>query len=325
MENARIMSQSIKITKKPKLQHPTFLAAWPGMGNVALTTFKYLRDQLKAELLGEIDHADFFAPTGAAVSKQVIQRPDIPSNQFYYYQSPTGDHDILFFLGSQQPIPHREYEFARDIMRIAKTFAVKRVYTAAAAPSDMNFKATPRVFAAPNKMSMLKQLVHHDVHFMGEGNIAGLNGLLISVASEFGIDGVCLLGEIPFFTAQIEFPRAALMILRVMTKLLDIRIDMADLELYAAEKEKEIEPLAALLGREGERDHSKSDESVIPQQEEKVPRTIRLKIEKLFKQAEYDRSYKSKMRLKEELDKWELFDEYLDRFLDLFKKGQSES
>jgi hypothetical protein len=29
--------------------------------------------------------------------------------------------------------------------------------------------------------------------------------------------------------------------------------------------------------------------------------------------------------LKEELDKWNLFDEYLDRFLDLFKKDQPES
>jgi hypothetical protein len=31
------------------------------------------------------------------------------------------------------------------------------------------------------------------------------------------------------------------------------------------------------------------------------------------------------MRLKEELDKWELFDEYQDRFLDLFKKSRGES
>ena len=81
------MSQSIKIIKKPKLQHPTFLAAWPGMGKVALTAVKYLKDQLKAELLGEIDHSEFFAQTGAVVSKQVIQRPDRPTNQFYYYQS----------------------------------------------------------------------------------------------------------------------------------------------------------------------------------------------------------------------------------------------
>jgi len=189
----------------------------------------------------------------------------------------------------------------------------------------MSFKATPRVFAAPNKMTLLKQLVHHDVHFMGEGNIAGLNGLLISVAAELGIEGVCFLGEIPFFTAQIEFPRASLKILQVMSKMLGIDVDLMDLEIYATENEKEIEPLAALLGKENEGDPSKINESIIPQQEEKVPQNVRLKIEKLFKQAEYDRSYKSKMRLKEELDKWELFEEYLDRFLDLFKKGQGES
>jgi len=149
--------------------------------------------------------------------------------------------------------------------------------------------------------------------------------LIVSVAAEHGIEGVCLLGEIPFFTAQIEFPRASLMILQVLTQLLEVEVDLMDLEIYATEKEKEIEPLAALLGKEGEGEPSKVEDNVIPHQEEKVPRTIRLKIEKLFKQAEFDRSYKSKMRLKEELDKWELFEEYLDRFLDLFKKGQGES
>ena len=50
-----------------------------------------------------------------------------------------------------------------------------------------------------------------------------------------------------------------------------------------------------------------------------------MNIEKLFRQAEFDQTYKSKMRLKEELDRWELFDEYLDRFLDLFKKSKDQS
>ncbi len=321
------MNKLITLLDKPSLKNPCLIAAWPGMGNVALTTINYLKEKLDAKILGEIEPADFFAPTGASVSKQIIQPPETPTNQFFYYQSKRSNDDIILFRGSIQPIPHREYEFAKLILKLTQTFGVKIVYTAAAAPSDMHFKNTPRVFAVPNHKDLTKQLMGYNVHFMSDGNIAGLNGLLISVAGEMGLKGICLLGEIPFFTAQIEYPRASLMVMEILTKLINIEIDLVDLELHANQKEKEIEPLAALLTKDRSISSgiTSSNSQIVPESENKVPKSAQLKIEKLFRQAEFDRTYKNKMRLKEELDKWGLFDDYLDRFLDLFKKDQGES
>jgi proteasome assembly chaperone (PAC2) family protein len=307
------------------LHQPSFVAAWPGMGSVAMIAVNYLREQLDAQLIGELENSDFFAPTGAAVLKQIIKPLETPNNRFYAYQSPDGQSDILFFIGSVQPIPHMEYSFANEVLKVAKSFRVKRVYTTAAAPSDMQFKDTPRVFAVPTLSDHLKMLLDYKVHFMGEGTIAGLNGLLLSVATELNMEGICLLGEIPFFTAQVEFPRAAIEVLDILTRLLKLQIDMVDLEIYTNQKEKEIEPLAMLLNKERHEPETPQQIDGIPKEEEKVPKSVRLRIEKLFRQAEFDRTYKSKMRLKEELDKWELFDEYLDRFLDLFKKTQGGS
>jgi len=188
----------IKIIEKPKLNDPAFIAAWPGMGNVAMTTVTYLKDQLGAKYLGELEVKDFFAPTGALVSRQVVKTLSPPKNQFYYHQSMDGNKDILFFIGSVQPIPHKEYEFAVEVLKVAKQFKVQRIYTTAAAPSDMHFKDTPRVFAVPTNTEELKRLLKYKVHFMGDGSIAGLNGLLLSVALELDMEGLCLLGEIPF-------------------------------------------------------------------------------------------------------------------------------
>jgi len=318
----------VSFAEVPKLNNPCLIAAWPGMGKVAMAAVSYLKEQINALYCGEIEEGDFFAPTGAMVEQQIINAPNAPSNKFYYYSSSKIENDIVIFLGSEQPVPHREYAFARELLKTAKLLGVNKVYTAAAAPSDMNFKETPRVFAVPNHADMLKEMLQYNVQFMGDGNIAGLNGLVISIAREMGLDGVCLLGEIPFFTVQVEFPRASQKILEVLTQMLGLHIDMVDLELYADEKQREIEPLAKLLTKEKDDSEKEmhDEHSVIPQaQETDVSESIRLRIDKLFQQAEFDRTYKSKMKLKEELDHWNMFDDYQDRFLDLFKKNKDES
>lgn len=320
------MMEQLKLYEKPELKRPCLVAAWPGMGNVALTAVHYLKDKLGATPLGELTSTEYFAPTGAVVAKQVILPPERPDNQFYYYSSPACRNDILFFIGSIQPVPHREYEFALELLKIAKMWGVSLVLTTAAAPSDMSYQDSPRVFAAPNDPELLKKLMEYKVHFMGEGNIAGLNGLLVSAARGMNIDGICLLGEIPFFTAQIEFPKAALKVLDILTKLLGVRVDLLDLELLAAEKEKEIAPLAQILSRgasaapETEKESAAEEKAVPADADKEVPRAVRMKIEKMFRDAENDGNYKVKMQLKEELDRWGLFDAYQDRFLDLFRR-----
>jgi len=51
-----------------------------------------------------------------------------------------------------------------------------------------------------------------------------------------------------------------------------------------------------------------------------VPADARLRIEELFRQVM--RGEREPRELKEELDRWDLFDEYEDRFFALFKKGR---
>jgi len=313
---------SVSIAQQMKLNRPIFIAAWPGMGNVGITAISYIKEKLGASLLAEIAPAEYFAPTGAVVVDQILQTPDSPDNKFYYFKCSEKKHDILFFIGTAQPVPHMEYAFAKKVLNFARSFDVDQVITFAATPSDMDYKDTPRIFAVPNHPNLMKTLMEYHVHFLSEGNIAGMNGLLVSVAAEMGLQGMVLLGEIPFFTAQIEFPKASVEIVSVMSKILSQNIDLVDLELYANKKDKEIAPLAQLLTKENEASQSSEvQEKVVPDAEAKIPDSVRLIVEKMFRQAEYDDTYKSKMRLKEELDKWGLFDEYLDRFLDLFKKS----
>ena len=82
---------------------------------------------------------------------------------------------------------------------------------------------------------------------MQRGNlqISGLNGLLLGVAKERNIDGICLLGEVPIYATRIQNPMAALAILEVLAKMLDIEVDMAELAELAVEAKERIKQVAA--------------------------------------------------------------------------------
>jgi transcription antitermination factor NusG len=54
----------------------------------------------------------------------------------------------------------------------------------------------------------------------------------------------------------------------------------------------------------------------------KLPASVKEKIEKLFSQARTDIAKANE--LKAELDKWNVYKEYEDRFLDLFKKAEDK-
>jgi len=136
----------IKLQKEPKLKSPHMVAAWPGMGNVALKAATYLKQKLKAEEFGEIEPAGFFHPVGASIKGNVIEIPRFPKSKFYYWIDRRSLHDLLIFLGEAQPSLEKEYEFACEILDLAGKFGVERVYTFAAMPSVMEHTNEPKVW-----------------------------------------------------------------------------------------------------------------------------------------------------------------------------------
>jgi len=79
----------------------------------------------------------------------------------------------------------------------------------------------------------------------GNLQISGLNGLLLGVAKEKDIEGVCLLGEVPMYATRIQNPMAALVVLEVLAKMLAIEIDMFELAQLAKETKERMKQVAA--------------------------------------------------------------------------------
>jgi uncharacterized protein (TIGR00162 family) len=238
------MKNAIKLYKEPRSKDCDFFASWPGIGNVSLIIAKYLKDKLNAEEIGIIEPFDFYNAIGVMVKNNIIETPQFPESKFYYWHNPDSDRGLILFISDEQPSA-KGYDLANCVLDISKKLRIKRVYTCAAAIAKIHHTEMPRVWGAATNQNLIEDLKKYDIVLRGDIQIAGLNGLFLGVAKERGIDGICLLGEVPMYTTRIPNPKAALAILGVMIQMLNIKIDLTELSGIAKQTDEEMKRLAA--------------------------------------------------------------------------------
>lgn len=230
-----------RVTPEIVLRKPDFIAAWPGIQNIALSAVDYVKDKLKAKPLMKMKHDDYFSPSGVAIQKGMVTKPSFPENNFYYWLDPKGERDLLIFLSDGQP-DFRTYEFANRIIDIAQSLGARSVFTAAAFNSnEMHFTEKPKIWGAGTRTGSTQLLAKYGIPLMQKGIIAGMNGLVLGVARERRLPAICLLSEVPRFNIPFNNPRAASLILENMKQLLEIDLDLAELENLASRVEVELE------------------------------------------------------------------------------------
>ena len=234
----------VKLYARPRLNSPNLLACWPGIGNVSLIIATYLKSKLVFKDLAEIDAASFFDPIGVAAQDSLIEAPQFPQSEFYYRKNESGGSDLVLFIAEDQP-GAKSYELANCVLDVGLRFHVKRVYTCAAALTRIHHTEQPRVWGVATTQTVARELKRLNLVQKGNLQIAGLNGLLLGVAKERGVDGLCLLGEVPSYASRISNPMAALSVLKVLAKMLDIKVDVAELSGIADETREKMRQAAA--------------------------------------------------------------------------------
>jgi proteasome assembly chaperone (PAC2) family protein len=303
--------QDIKIYKEIKVKNPIMFAGWPGMGNVGLGAIDYLRKKMKGILFAEIDVSRFVIPDSIIVESGIAKLPCLPKNLFYYLPEP----ELIVFEGESQFIGKPGMELVNLILNVAEQYNVQKIYTGAAFPCPMNRNEQSSLYAATNSNGLKKVLKGMGIEIMREGQISGLNGLLIGFAKLRRIEAACLLATIPFYAINFPNPKASKLLLDVFMKILNIKsLDMRDLEMNIKRMNSKMEEIEERI-----KDFFPLKEKrKIQRRREKVPHYVLEKVERLFGEAKIDRE--KAYLLKEELDRWNIYKLYEDRFLDLFRK-----
>jgi uncharacterized protein len=313
------------ITKKPRLKKPYLIVAWPGMGEVAFKAANYLIEELKAVEFARIAPEDFFYLTGSVVASGILEVPLLPQGKFYYWKNKTGENDLIIFLSNAQPDLSKADSYAKIIIGLAQSLGVESIVSFASMPQATDHTQDSYVWFVATDQKIKESLKKYNFNALEDGQISGMNGLFLGMAKKAGLRGFCLLGDIPLYTIQIENPKASAAVLQALGKILNIAINIQPLKDQALAMESEINKLLDYLklGAPGQsapigEEEVESIKKTLSQLT-KLPVSVKARIEKLFEESRTNITKANELKV--ELDKWNVYKEYEDKFLDLFRKN----
>jgi proteasome assembly chaperone (PAC2) family protein len=262
-----------------ELVSPLMLCGWAGIGNVGLVAVSTLRRLLGAQEIGEVEPYGYFEPSKVVIRDGRIAEMRFPTTKFYSHRlngqqqgqrmaveqgagllpSPVATgRDLVLLVGEQQPDDEQKaYEIASMVLDVADRLGCRRIYTSAASVTMIHHTAKPRVWAVPNTPDLLSEVKRYGNTVLmsevdstsGEGLISGLNGVLLGVAKNRGIEAVCLMGEVPYYLqgAPWPYPKASVSVLEVLGRILGLQLDLSELHQMAGKVERNIEQILDAL------------------------------------------------------------------------------
>jgi len=228
--------------KKPRLKNPVFIEGLPGIGNVGRIAAGYIVEQLKAEKFADLLSTHFMPFVLLHQSSAV----HVLKNEFFYYKAKKkGERNLIILVGDSQSIdPVGHYEIVEEILKYVKKLGVKEMFTLAGL-SVGEMPEHPKVIGAVSEPELIKKYKKYGIDFDAGsklGTIVGASGLLIGLGRYYGIKGVCLLGETVGLPI-IPDPRGAKEVLKVLSKILNIKIDVSKLDKKVKEMQEFIKKI----------------------------------------------------------------------------------
>jgi len=241
------------VEKKPKLNNPIFIEGLPGIGNVGKLAVEHLIEMTKAKKFAEIYSKDF--------PPQVFINPDgtikLVNNEFYYFKAKKKNQkDLILLTGDYQGLSSQgQYELVESILDVVGDLGVKQMYTLGGYGLGYEIKH-PKVLFATTDKHLVKDLKKYGAIFKKNepgGGIIGASGLLLGLGKLRGFEGACFMGETPGYLVD---PKSAKAVLKILSKITNIDVNLSRLE----EKAKENEHIAQQLSEMEDMSKDKHDD-----------------------------------------------------------------
>ena len=242
------MNPEINILKSIKPNEFTLVCGLPGMAYVGKIPVDYIIEQRKADLIGEIYSIHF--PPYVIINKD--GSVELLRNELHHTRDDSGK-SIVFLSGNAQAFsPEGQYEIAEKVLDWSIENNVKRVISIAALVTDRPFDV-PSVYCTTTSPVLLEEVKALGVQPLDQGIIGGENGLIIGLAKKKNIEGICLLTETHGYQTPsgdyVIDPRTAPATLKILTQLLNLKVDMEPMQKRISEMDEAFAKMAEIERR----------------------------------------------------------------------------
>jgi uncharacterized protein (TIGR00162 family) len=183
-------------TSEPPLEKPIFVQGLPGFGNVGKIAINLLIKFCAAKPFAELYSPSF--PDYVSVNSKGICR--LPRYEFY--AAPMEKNDFIIMTGDTQPsfddvLAH--YSVCGEILDFAEKQGCGFIVTIGGVPIT---EEKTQVYVAATSPRLALEFMEKGAVIYSKGRIVGATGLLLGLAKERNIEGVCLLGTTTGFRAD---------------------------------------------------------------------------------------------------------------------------
>jgi uncharacterized protein (TIGR00162 family) len=180
----------------PVLENPIFVQGLPGFGNVGK-----IAAYLLIKFCGAKPFAELYSPSFpdylSVNSKGTCRLP-----RYEFYAAPMEKNDFVIMTGDTQPsfddvVAH--YELCSEILDFVEKFDCNFIITIGGVPMSED-KA--QVYVAATSPRLAEEFMEKGAVIYSKGRILGATGLMLGLAKERGLEGLCLLGTTSGFSAD---------------------------------------------------------------------------------------------------------------------------
>jgi uncharacterized protein (TIGR00162 family) len=180
----------------PALEKPIFVQGLPGFGNVGKIAAHLLIKFCGAKPFAELYSPSF--PDYVSVNSKGICR--LPRYEFY--AAPMEKNDFIIMTGDTQPsfddvVAH--YMLCGEILDFVEKQGCSFIVTIGGAPIT---EEKTQVYVAATSPRLALEFMEKGAVIYSKGRVVGATGLMLGLAKERSLEGVCLLGATTGFRAD---------------------------------------------------------------------------------------------------------------------------
>jgi len=180
----------------PVLEKPIFVQGLPGFGNVGKIAAHLLIKFCGAKPFAELYSPSF--PDYVSVNSKGICR--LPRYEFY--AAPMEKNDFIIMTGDTQPsfddvVAH--YMLCGEILDFVEKQGCSFIVTIGGAPIT---EEKTQVYVAATSPRLALEFMEKGAVIYSKGRVVGATGLMLGLAKERNLEGVCLLGATTGFRAD---------------------------------------------------------------------------------------------------------------------------